>query len=267
VGGERPALWREVRGDGGPVLLLLHGLGATGEVWRGTAEVATGSRRWPGRVVLVDLPGHGRSAPLDRYSYQAHAAVVASALRDGGHHHQGPLVVAGHSMGGFVGILLAAERFGLDVAAVVGLGIKVRWTDEEVEAMRRRAEQPPRRFGTREEAVARYLRSVGLEGVAGLDGAVASSGIQPDGDGWRLAFDQAAFGVGRPDLDAALAGSLATVTLARGAGDHMVSSADLHALPCPVRELEGLGHNAHVEDPAAVWSLIAAAATQAGVPA
>jgi pimeloyl-ACP methyl ester carboxylesterase len=260
-------------GDGGPVLLLLHGLGATGEVWRGTAEIAKGTGGWPGTVVLVDLPGHGRSTPLDRYSYEAHAAAVTSALRDGGPHRGGPLVVAGHSMGGVVGILLAAERFGLEVAAVLGLGIKVRWTDEEVEGMRRRAEQPSRRFATREEAVAGYLRSVGLDDAGrlgdfgGPDGAVASSGIRPDGEGWRLAFDPAAFGVGRPDLDAALAGSRAAVTLARGAGDHMVSSADLRALPCQVRELGGLGHNAHVEDPAAVWSLIAATATQAGIPA
>jgi len=263
VGVGQPVLWHERLGDGGPVLLLLHGLGATGEVWRGTAGVAMGPGSWPGTVVLVDLPGHGRSGPLDRYSYEAHAA-AASALLDRRRRDR-PVVVAGHSMGGLVGILLAAERFGLEVAAVVGLGIKVRWTGEELDGMRLRAEQPARRFATREEAAARYLRSVGLDGIAGQDGAVASSGIAETADGWRLAFDPAAFGVGRPDLDAALAGSRAAVTLARGSGDQMVSAADLHALPCPVRELEGLGHNGHVQDPAAVWALISAATEAAGV--
>jgi pimeloyl-ACP methyl ester carboxylesterase len=279
---KRPVLWHEELGepgepgDGAPVLLLLHGLGATGEVWRGTAEVAIGGG-WPGTVVLVDLPGHGRSAPLDRYTYEAHAAEVASALRDGidgGHDgegghvgdRRGPVVVAGHSMGGFIGILLAAERFGLQVAAVVGVGIKVRWSDEELDGMRRRAEQPARLFGTREEAATRYLRSVGLDGIAGHEGALVGSGVAETPEGWRLAFDPAAFGVGRPDLDAALAASPAPVTLARGAGDHMVSADDLRAIGCPVRELDGLGHNAHVEDPAAVWALIASVTRAAGLP-
>jgi pimeloyl-ACP methyl ester carboxylesterase len=270
---KRPVLWREELGepgelgDGAPVLLLLHGLGATGEVWRGTAEVAIAGG-WPGTVVLVDLPGHGRSAPLDRYSYEAHAAAVAAALRDGGNggERRGPVVVAGHSMGGFIGILLAAERFGLQVAAVVGVGIKVRWSDEELEGMRRRAEQPARLFGIREEAATRYLRSVGLDGIAGHEDALVGSGIAETPEGWRLAFDPAAFGVGRPDLDAALAASPAPVTLARGAGDHMVSAGDLRAIGCPVRELEGLGHNAHVEDPAAAWALIASVTRAAGLP-
>jgi pimeloyl-ACP methyl ester carboxylesterase len=45
----------------------------------------------------------------------------------------------------------------------------------------------------------------------------------------------------------------------------MVSAADLHALDPEARELPGLGHNAHVEDPARVWGLISEAARRAGV--
>ena len=47
-------------GSGQPTLLLLHGLGAVGEVWQGLEEVLT--ERWPGSWVIPDLPGHGRSA-------------------------------------------------------------------------------------------------------------------------------------------------------------------------------------------------------------
>ncbi len=256
-----PFIWHEEHGRGAPTLLLLHGLGATGEVWRRTCELATA---WPGTRLLVDFPGHGRSERLPAYSYQAHARQLCSLLaRLGG--RRGPVVVAGHSMGGYVGVLLAAERYALDVAAVVGLGIKVRWRDEEVEGMRRRAGQPVRRFATREEAAARYLRSVGLDGIVEPASSVVGSGVVEVEGGWRLAFDPAANQVGPPDMAGSLAAARAAVTLARGSGDSMVSTGDLAALTADVHELPGLGHNAHVEDPAAVWGLVAWAARRAGV--
>jgi pimeloyl-ACP methyl ester carboxylesterase len=251
------ALWHEVHGRDAPVLLLLHGLGATGEAWRGVCELAGD---WPGTRLLVDLPGHGRSGHLPAYSYDAHARRLQDLLAT----HPGAVVVAGHSMGGFVGVLLAGERYGLDVAAVIGLGIKVRWSEEDVEAMRRRAGQPVRWFQTREEAAARYLRSVGLDGVVEPNGPLVSSGLTEGGGGWRLAFDPKANQVGAPDMEASLAFARAPVMLARGAGDPMVSAADLAALPATARELPELGHNAHVEDPAALWRLITAASREAG---
>lgn len=260
AGDERPALWHEEHGAGAPTLLLVHGLGATGEVWRGVCELAAG---WPGTRVLVDLPGHGRSAHLPAYSYDLHARQLQLLLGA----RPGPVVVAGHSMGGYVGILLAGARYGPEITAVIGLGIKVRWSDEDLEGLRRRAGQPVRWFATREEAAARYLRSVGLEGAADPAGAIVSSGIVEVDGRWRLAFDPAANGVGPLDMERQLAAARAEVTLARGAGDPMVSAADLAALGTEVRELPGLGHNAHVEDPAAVWRLIAEAGRVGSRPA
>jgi pimeloyl-ACP methyl ester carboxylesterase len=90
--------------------------------------------------------------------------------------------------------------------------------------------------------------------------------VEVDGR-WRLAVDPATNGVGRPDMRRSLAAAGAPVTLARGSEDHMVSSADLRSLPCEIRELPGLGHNAHVEDPAAVWALTAEIARRAGLTA
>ena len=62
-------------GDGQPLLLLLlHGLGATAEVWEGWRPLL--AERWPGRWVAPDLPGHGGSAPLSRYSFGSLPAAV-----------------------------------------------------------------------------------------------------------------------------------------------------------------------------------------------
>src|SRR5260221_12263334 len=49
-------------GSGEPHLVLLHGLGATGDVWDGWWPLL--ARRWPGRWLAPDLPGHGGSPPV-----------------------------------------------------------------------------------------------------------------------------------------------------------------------------------------------------------
>ncbi|OLT01874.1 hypothetical protein BJF90_30505 [Pseudonocardia sp. CNS-004] len=60
-------------GLGEPVVLLLHGLGATAEVWDGLVPLL------PGAWVAPDLPGHGGSAPLPAYTFAAVAEAVATS--------------------------------------------------------------------------------------------------------------------------------------------------------------------------------------------
>jgi pimeloyl-ACP methyl ester carboxylesterase len=103
-------------GRGEPVLALLHGLGATGDVWDGWRPLL--ARRWPGRWVAPDLPGHGGSPPLDDYTFDGFAAAVAGAIPPGAEP-----VVLGHSLGGAVALALASGDFGVPVRAVIGLGI------------------------------------------------------------------------------------------------------------------------------------------------
>lgn len=230
------------RGDGaGPAVLLLHGLGATSEVWDGVTAKLAGTA-W----IAPDLPGHGGSAPLPAYTFAAVADAVAGLVDPAG------TVVAGHSFGGVVGMHLAGRP---GVRAVVAVGVKVAWTAEELERAAAMAARPARTFPTREEALARHLRLAGLEGL--VDPEAHGAGVVRDGDGWRPALDVRAFGVGDPTVAALLAAAPVPVVLARGEHDHMVGAADLRALvPDPV-ELPGLGHNPHVEDPAAVVRLLA----------
>ena len=58
-----------------------------------------------------------------------------------------------------------------------------------------------------------------------------------------------------PDMVGLLAQARCPVVLARGEHDPMVTDDDLAALVTHPVVLPGLGHNAHVEDPAAVLAL------------
>ena len=65
-------------GSGEPLLVLLHGLGATGDVWDEWRPLL--ARRWPGRWLAPDLPGHGGSPPLAAYTFDGFAAAVAGIV-------------------------------------------------------------------------------------------------------------------------------------------------------------------------------------------
>jgi len=250
------------RGGGdGPALLLLHGLGATGEVWDGLIHRALLPGHWPGSWVVPDLPGHGRSAPapLARYSFGGLAAAVATVLEPGM-----PFVAIGHSLGGAVALALASGWFGVQPSAVAGLGIKVRWLQEELAKAAELAARPARVFATSDEAADRALKVAGLAGLVRPDGPLVAAAVVPTEGGWRLALDPAAFAVGAPAMDGLLAAAKAPVVLAAGEHDPMSPVEHLQVLvPDPV-VLKGLGHNAHVEDPAALLPLLDRLAASVG---
>ncbi len=231
-------------GDTGPVLLLLHGLGATGEVWSDFVDVV--GERWPGPVVVPDLPGHGRSAPLPRYSYGSLATAIAAALEP-----DRPVGILGHSLGGVLGLTLASGWFGVTVPAVCGLGMKVRWTPPELAKAAEIAARPATTFDSRVQAMDRALRIAGLQGLRSeLPGAVTSSS-----EGWRLTLDNAAFGVGAPDISGLLAAGRGEVVLAAGEHDPMSPADHLAEFGRP-NMLAGCGHYAQLEEPQALLPIV-----------
>ena len=229
-------------GSGEPVLLLLHGLGATSDVWDGWRPFL--ARRWPGRWLAPDLPGHGGSRPLSSYTFDTLAAAVADIAGAGAR-----TVVLGHSLGGVVGLALASGAFAVRVQAVIGLGIKVVWTEEDLDRAQAAAHRPPAWFASRDEAAVRYLRISGLVGLLTAADPAVDAGLPEHRGRWRLAMDPGAFAVGAPDMTQLLARSQAPVTLARGEHDPMNSDEQLTRLGVPTVTLPGLGHNAHVESP------------------
>lgn len=109
---------------GAPPVLLVHGWGGSGRYWRGTAE----RLREHFDVIVPDMPGVGRSLPVRRpYDMPMHAAALVALLR---HLQVERAHVIGHSMGGGIAILLAAQQPAL-VERLVLTAISLFRTDAE----------------------------------------------------------------------------------------------------------------------------------------
>jgi pimeloyl-ACP methyl ester carboxylesterase len=220
-------------------LLLLHGMGGAGALWEGVTREA----------LRPDLPGHGTAPRLARYDFAAMADELAERL--GPALVDGPVQLLGHSLGGALAVVLAGRHPAIDVRGIVALGVKSVWSDEEVANMGRVADKGPSWFDDEASARERFAR---VNGLAGRD--FGRAGIVEDGGRWRLAVDPEAFRVGVPDFAAMLADVRCPVLLARGEHDTMAPAGDLERFGLPLHTIAGAGHNAHVEDPAAVVALV-----------
>ena len=87
----------------GPVLLLVHGLGADRRIWEGTMERF--AAEW--RVVAFDLPGHGASDKPDAsYTPEYFARTIRQLGRA---LHLDEVVLLGTSLGGRIALEIAAS--------------------------------------------------------------------------------------------------------------------------------------------------------------
>ncbi|MGD9965792.1 MAG: alpha/beta fold hydrolase [Hyphomonadaceae bacterium] len=104
-------LMAECVGEGAPTLLFVHGFACDASDW--DAQVAALSR--DARVIILDLPGHGRSsAPKEAtLNVLAHAVAEVKARFS-----SGPVVMVGHSLGCRV-VLEAISEAPDDVAGVI----------------------------------------------------------------------------------------------------------------------------------------------------
>ncbi|GAA5196325.1 alpha/beta fold hydrolase [Rugosimonospora acidiphila] len=248
-------LWHESGGAGGPTLLLLHGLGGTGGVWSPVlGHVRAG---WPGRWVVCDLPGHGDSGWPPVASFGRYAADVADLVRD-----SGDVVAVGHSLGGVVALLLGTGWFGVPVSRVVGIGIKVSWTEQDLALTRRRALKPVEYFATEEQALDRLCKVAGLPLGTPAGSDLVARGIVREAEGFRLGMDPAANPIPRAAqprwlISDVVAANRAAIRLARGAEDPIVTLEELRALDAGALDIPCAGHSPHVERPEAVYRLIA----------
>ena len=240
-------------GTGDHLLLLLHGLGATGAVWDRLLPLVEAS--WRGPWAVPDLRGHGRSLAEPPYGYAVHAADVAVLAAESG---AARVTVLGHSFGGVVGAVLGGGWYGVEVARVVALGVKIDWTDDEVSRARSLAARPPQVFATAAEAADRHLRLAGLTGLVDPSTEVAAAGVREVDGGFVAALDPRAFTAVGPPVEEVLRRSVAPLRLAAGATDPMVGLDAMRRVDSAAVLVGGAGHNAHWEAPVAVWSLLQA---------
>lgn len=238
-------------GNGEPLVLLLHGLGANRAVWQRMIEIA--DKHWPGRWMAPDLRGHGRSLCEGPYGYAMHAADIAELIRD---EPGGNVTLAGHSFGGVVAAVTGTGWFGSRVKDIAAFGVKIIWTTEEEAKARELALRPARVFATRAEATDRFLISSGLFGLVDPASDTAASGVTGSEGQWRMAMDPRCFGAVGPSIEQILRLTACPLRLSAGENDPMVSLDQMRAIDTAARTFAGAGHNAHWETPKLVWDFI-----------
>ncbi len=98
---------------GAPPLLLLHGGGVSGWMWRPTLAAL----RAPVRAIVPDLPGHGASASDG--DYRSHAETLEALERMLEDRAPSGAAVVGFSLGAQLAVLLTAKRPDLVADAVI----------------------------------------------------------------------------------------------------------------------------------------------------
>ena len=227
-------------GQGGPTLVLLHGLFDHTKGWRDLPRrmQATGHA-----VLTLDLPGHADSAPAT--SVEAAVDELAAQMPDG------RLRLIGHSLGAALAVRLAlrlgARVAGLVLSAPAGLGSRI--NADFADGMLA-AETPA--------ALARALDLLGggpLSSQA-LDAELARLTSQRPGH-LALAHATARNGFQQIDITADLARLTCPVTVLFGTGDRILSWQDVAHVPpsTAIHLIRGAGHLPHHAAPDLFLSL------------
>ena len=174
-------------------LVFVHGGGAHAHWW--THVAATFADDF--RVLAIDLSGHGDSGHRDAYALEQWTDEVMAVAADGG--IDGPPVVIGHSMGGFVTIATAAMHAD-DLAGVIICDSPVTEPDPEIGAYHLARGVRPRTRTTIDRgrrspgsARCRPRSTTSTTSSTTSPGTPPSTSRRPTTGGWQWKFDRTVF--------------------------------------------------------------------------
>jgi len=241
-------------------LVFVHGGGAHAHWW--THVAATFARDL--RVAAIDLSGHGDSSWRDGYVLEQWTDEVVAVAEAAG--IDGPPVVIGHSMGGFVTIATAAIH-GDRLGGVVVCDSPVTRPDPEVQSYgSKEAFGRLRTYATVEEALARFRTVPPQEHY--LDYVVehvARRSLRQVEGGWQWKFDRKVFesfgggmrGIALPYLPRVRC-RFALLRSERGLVTRGIAATMYEALGrvAPVIDLPEAGHHAMLDQPLVLLTAI-----------
>jgi len=197
-----------------PGLVLVHGGGAHAEWWSFLAPLLTRGYH----VAALDLSGHGDSGRRPEYLPRSWCEEILAVARHAG--MTSPPVVVGHSLGGLVTIVTAAEH-GDQLAGAVIVDSPVRRPAPESERLRYAATFQHGKVYPDQQTARAHFRLVPdqpCENQFILDHVAWHSMRELPGGGWSWKFDPQVFNSRVPQLSEQLASVRVRVALFRG--DH-----------------------------------------------
>ncbi len=242
-----------------PALVLIHGGAAHAHWWSFIAPQLTHQYF----VVAVDLSGHGDSGRRDSYSMEQWADEVMAVARDAGALDR-PIVI-GHSMGGHVGIAVAA-RFGHELDGAIILDAPVRQADpESEEGERGRMFRNPKTYPDLETALEHFH----LQPPQPCDNPwivehIARHSLREVADGWTWKFDPRVFARERYTTNDYLTRTRCRIALMHGELSDLVTPEvqaymeELTGRNAPMVEIPQAHHHIPLDQPLALIAAIRA---------
>jgi pimeloyl-ACP methyl ester carboxylesterase len=116
-------MWHHTESGSGRPLILLHGIGMSGSAWNSVTPYLSASRR----LIVFDIAGFGLTPPLPAETPPTSAnlaAALESSVRALG--LEGPVDIAGNSLGGLIALEAAKRGLARSVVAISPPGL---WRD------------------------------------------------------------------------------------------------------------------------------------------
>lgn len=241
-------------------IVFVHGGAAHAHWW--THVAAPYSREF--RVVAIDLSGHGDSSHRDTYSLEQWSDEVMAVAGDAG--IEGPPIIVGHSMGGFVTIATAA-RYSDQLAGVIVVDSPVAEPDPEVGvAHAGQAFGVPRVYADLDDALRRFRTVPPQEHyLPFVMHHVARRSLGRVEGGWSWKFDHNLFSAFTSSIRAVALPYLPQVAcrfallraenglVTPGIGEFMYDRLGRNA---PVIEIPEAGHHAMLDEPLVLTTAI-----------